>query len=138
MSKIGDDLREFADAEALNPIQISILKHMAKRIDNEMVELPWSADGQIWTGREVCFWEGTEFRYHRLYEFVRKDGRWYVEDTSGFKYAAESVWYEYPDNLERIANELEKWCDSVDVDGDACGKPRYLAKRIRRLAEMKD
>ena len=32
MSKIGDELREFADVEALNPIQISTLKHLADRI----------------------------------------------------------------------------------------------------------
>ena len=42
---------------------------------------------------------------------------------------------ERPDSLDRIADELEKWCDHVDVDGDACGKPRDLAKRIRKLAK---
>ena len=38
------------------------------------------------------------------------------------------------ENEERIADELEAWCDRVDVDGDACEKPRDLAKRIRKLA----
>ena len=28
-----------------------------------------------------------------------------------------------------------KWCDNVDVDGDACEKLANLADRIRRLAE---
>lgn len=37
-------------------------------------------------------------------------------------------------DCERIADELEAWCDRVDVDGDACDVPRDLAKRIRRLA----
>ena len=55
MSKIGDDLREFADAEVLSAIQISDLKHMAKRIDAEMVELPKDRDGiPINLGDEVC------------------------------------------------------------------------------------
>ena len=48
------------------------------------------------------------------------------------------VKYERPDGLERIADELEAWCDRVDVDGDACDVPRDLAKRIRRLAEKED
>ena len=43
-----------------------------------------------------------------------------------------------PDSWERIANELEAWCDDADVDVDACEKPRDLAKRIRRLAEKED
>ena len=31
--------------------------------------------------------------------------------------------------------DVMEWCDSVDVDGDACDVPRDLAKRIRRLAK---
>ena len=43
---------------------------MISNVRREIAELPQSADGQIWTGREVCFWEGTEFRYHRIYGLV--------------------------------------------------------------------
>ena len=39
------------------------------------------------------------------------------------------------ENEERIADELEAWCDAVDVDGDACDVPRDIVERIRRLAE---
>ena len=42
------------------------------------------------------------------------------------------------DELRRIADELEAWCDRVDVDGDACDVPRAIAGRIRRLAAKKD
>ena len=30
----------------------------------------------------------------------------------------------------KISDEIRKWCDRVDVDGDACEKPRDLADRI--------
>lgn len=46
--------------------------------------------------------------------------------------------HERPDSWERIADELDAWCDRVDVDRDACGEPRELARRIRRLAERED
>ena len=135
MSKISDEIREFIDDDGLFPNQIDELRCIADRIDTEMVELPKSADGKIWTGREVCFWTGaTEGDWHKFDGLHYADGRWCVEDKDFERYPAASVWYERPDGLERIANELEKWCDSVDVDGDACGKPRELADRIRRLA----
>ena len=47
----------------------------------------------------------------------------------------DSLSHTRPDGLERIADELEAWCDRVDVDGAAAGKPRDLAERIRKLAK---
>ena len=103
------------------------------------IELPQSADGKIWTGREVCFWTGPANEdWHKFCGLHYSDGRWCVEDVDFERYPAESVWYERPDGLERIADELEAWCDSVDVDGDACDVPRDLAKRIRKLAAKED
>ena len=43
--------------------------------------------------------------------------------------------HERPDSWERIADDLDAWCDRTDVDGNACGEPRELSERIRRLAE---
>lgn len=37
-----------------------------------------------------------------------------------------------------ITDELEAWCDGVDVDGDACEKPRDIVERIRKLAKKED
>ena len=37
--------------------------------------------------------------------------------------------------MSKISEELVEWCDRVDVDGDACGKPRNLVERIRKLAK---
>ena len=100
------------------------------------VELPRDADGKIWTGREVCFWTGSaDGDWHKFNGLAYIDGRWCVEDNDFERYPAVSVWYERPDGLERIADELDEWCDYVYVDGDACDKPRELAERIRRLAD---
>lgn len=37
--------------------------------------------------------------------------------------------------MGKISEELVEWCNSVDVDGDACDTPRVLADRIRKLAK---
>jgi len=102
-----------------------------------MVELPQSADGKIWTGREVCFWTSAEQAgYHNFGCVGLRDGRWYVEDVYGMYYEAESVWHERPDSLERIADELEDLsADSMVTDTNlVSARALSLAKRIRKLA----
>ena len=118
-------------------IEASRLHHVAPepldsqdRIDAEMAELPRSADGKSWTGREVCFWTGAEREeYHSFHDLVLRPEGWYVEDSCGNGYVAESVWYERPDSLERIADEIE------DADVDGCID---WADRIRRLAKEEE
>lgn len=141
--KVSDELREFAYLHfsgSKNVGPCDALMGIADRIDAEMVELPKSADGKVWTGREVCFWTGAaEGDCHKFHCLAYTDGRWCVEDCRYWqRYPAESVWYERPDSWERIADELEAWCDDVDVDGDACDVPRAIAGRIRTLAERED
>ena len=133
MSKISDNLREFADAEVLNAIQISDLKRMANYIDYKMVELPLSADGYVWTGREACFWTSAEKEgYHSFGCVALRNGKWHVEDIDGMDYEAESVWYERPDSWERIAYDIET---VVTIDDEDDERFRHeLADRIRRLA----
>ena len=131
--KISDELREFADAEVLSAIQISDLKHMAKRIDAEMVELPKDRDGRpIHVGDTVY---GCRSGMKMAISELRMTANgWSISTSRGYLTDAELT-HTRPDGLERIADELEAWCDSVDVDGDACGKPRELAERIRKLAK---
>lgn len=139
MTKISDSLREWTRrARADEHMSLRELDAIADRIDKELVELPLSADGKIWTGREVCFWaeaRGGAWALHSLRSLDLIDGsRWYVRDTGGLGYEAGAAWHERPDTFERIADELEAWCDRVDVDGDACEKPRDIVERIRKLA----
>lgn len=137
MAKVGDEIRDFVkrsyEDEYMDPRELLAI---ADRVDREMVELSQSADGKTWTGREACFWTGAmEGDWHKFNGLTYIDGRWCVEDSDFERYPAVSVWYERPDSLERIADELDAWCDRVDVDGDACDKPRVLAERIRKLAK---
>lgn len=140
MSKISDELRAAANLTLkYGSDDYNRIHNLADRIDAEMVELPKSADGKIWTGREMGFWTGAaDGDWHKFNSLAYINDRWCVEDNDFERYPAVSVWYERPDSLERIANELEAWCDRVDVDGDACDKPRVLAERIRKLAEKED
>ena len=139
MSKISDELRNWCDDPYMG--RVDNLYSLADRVDAEMVELPISADGKIWTGREECFWieaRGGAWSRHSLLSLDIIDGsRWYVRDTGGIEYEAGAAWFERPDSFERIADELEAWCDGADVDGDAGEKPRDLAMRIRRLAQVR-
>lgn len=115
------------------------LDAIADRIDAELVELPKSADGKIWTGREVCFWTGAAKEdQHKFDGLLYTDSRWCVEGNHFERYPAASVWYKRPDSFECIADELEAWCDDEDVYGDVCEKPRDLVERIRKLAEKED
>lgn len=101
-----------------------------------MVELPKDADGvPIHVGDTVwgCI-SGMEMAVHEL----RLTDRWTISTDTGFAPKASAVTHERPDSWERIADELEAWCDGVDVDGDACEEPRDLAKRIRKLAKKED
>lgn len=126
--KVSYELRRVADEYDVLP-----LYGLSDRVDNEMVELPKDADGvPIHVGDTVwgCI-SGTQMVIHEL----RLTDRWTISTDTGFIPKASAVTHARPDSFERIADELEKWCDGADVDGDACGKPRDLAKRIRTLAE---
>lgn len=146
MSGISDELRNWFSIDhcgsglLVSNSECDRLLALADRIDAETVELPKSADGKIWTGREVCFWTGaTEGDRHEFNSLAYINGRWCVEDKHWQRYPAESVWYERPDSWETIADELEAWC--VHAAGDCCIKltdediVHDLAERIRKLAD---
>lgn len=138
MAKISDDLREFADAEVLNAIQISDLKHMAKRIDAEMVELPKDKDGEpIHVGDKVYLDDG---RMACVTEIDINDGCEVVDCWDGSKHVAyhpSGISHTRPDSLERIADELEELSESnrINGSGEVFYRAGDLAARIRRLAD---
>ncbi len=144
MAKISDDLREFADAEVLSAIQISDLKHMAKRIDAEMVELPKDADGEpIHVGDTVYLDDGCMARVTRI-ELLRNRTS-IVCWTSGkdCDRLPSSLTHERPDSSdswERIAQDMEDWSDDNRVNwiSDVSDRAAEFAHRIRKLAKKED
>lgn len=142
---ISDEIRKWCDRNVegrgnfVTDDSFSELLDLADRIDSEMVELPRSVDGQIWTGREVCFWTSAEQEgYHNFGCVALRDDKWYVEDVHGTYYEAESVWYERPDSLDCIADELDELVDAARWSDDSCEKLADLADRIRKLAKKED
>ena len=113
------------------------LVSITDRIDAEMVELPKDADGKpIHIGDTVYDLNGDRTMVHSLRLYSEKKPTWLmVEDRWGVEMLPGKLTHERPDSLERIADDLDAWCDLTDVDGNACGEPRELADRIRRLAE---
>lgn len=138
--KVSDELREFADAEVLNAIQISDLKHIANRIDSEMVELPKDADGvTIHAGDTV--WDVEDGM-----EFVVKSVTLYavgvtkvdaVCDGCHAHVSPDSFSHTRPDSFERIADELDEQAGSLTKDGYTWQEDAIhdFADRIRKLAE---
>ena len=116
------------------------LVSIADRIDAEMVELPKGADGKpLHLGDTVYDQEGLEHEIAKISfaegsDHTIKEPQIISRDACNFIYPR-SFTHERPDSLERIADDLDAWCDRTDVDGNACGEPRELAERIRRLAE---
>lgn len=140
----SDALREWTRrARADEHMDLRELESIADRIDNEMVELPKSADGKIWTGRETCFWTNAEQEgYHEFDSLTCRNGTWFVEDINNTAYTAESVSLERPDSFERIADEIDEWliCASnshnfCQITDDSENALRYISDRIRKLAK---
>lgn len=130
--RISDELRDWCK----RPASYKEILALADRIDSELMELPRDRNGSpIHVGDTVCMDDGRKAKVARIgigmdkysiYTIVYGDD---VSLTPGY------VTHERPDSWERIADELEAWCDRTDVDGDACDVPRAIVGRIRRLAE---
>ena len=109
-----------------------------------LVRLPVDADGEYIHIGDVMEW--CDSGETLTVDGIGRDVLFYIDGENAEWTAARNkrhrhaptVEEERPDSLDRIADELEKWCDHVDVDGDACGKPRALVERIRRLAAKED
>ena len=144
MSAISKDLRDFVKTKEryLYSASRSELLAIADRIDAEMVELPRDAnDEPILPGDTVYAPSGGKCTVTSLQLYGKEDPSWMASICgNGGSYISTGceLTHERPDSWECIADELEAWCDQVDVDGNACGEPRELAARIRRLAERED
>lgn len=145
MSDISDELRRLAHDEGVYGDACVGLRDLADRIDAETVELPNDRDGvPIHVGDTVYLNNGCEAKVYRIEltngrNAIRKS---ITVDIQGLTHSVvvnipSSLTHTFPDSWERIADELEEWCDRTDVDGDACEKPRDLAMRIRRLAQVR-
>ena len=139
MSKIGDELRDYCKKVLRYTIYYDKFCYFADLIDHEMVELPKDKDGRpIHVGDTVYLDDGRKAEVRRIQLSERENSICFDVCGDFFSFWPEHLTHTAPDSFERIADELEAWCDSVDVDGDACDVPRDLAKRIRRLAAKKD
>jgi hypothetical protein len=113
------------------------LRALADRIDRELVELPRDADGApIHVGDTVYLDDGRKAEVRRIQLSERENSICFDVCGDFFSLWPEHLTHTAPDSFERIADELDAWCDRVDVDGDACEKPRALAERIRKLREL--
>lgn len=106
-------------------------------VKHGLVRLPVDADGVCWTGDETEHYAPNGDSIPAL-GLLYHHGEWFVTDRDGAYLAKECHHTKPADPHASLADELEAWCDRVDVDGDACDVPRDLAKRIRRLAAKKD
>lgn len=144
MAKISDEIRKWcADLDSDDILcTTETLYTLADRIDNEMVELPRDRDGvPIHVGDTVYLEDGRKAEVSRIILGQKKTSidLWMCDKGIFlFSVAQRDITHTVPDSWKRIADELEAWCDRVDVDGDACDKPRDLADRIRKLAATED
>lgn len=142
-SFLRDTARRWSENKSIKPGVYNCLMKVADHIDAEMAEmaeLPRGKDGRpIKPGQTVykaVNGDDGEYVIHSLRYSVPG---WVVlikrvgADASCIV-RPDVLTHERPDSWESIADELDAWCDRVDVDRDACGEPRELARRIRRLA----
>ena len=107
------------------------LRALAKRIDNEMMELPKDRDGvPIRVGDTV--WDcisGMQMAVRRL----RLTDRWAISTDTGLMPKASAVTHVRPDSFERIADDIETFGNEADIN-DATVE--FLCKIQGRLYEL--
>lgn len=150
MSSISDEIRNRFSIDhcgsglLVSNSECGRLLALADRIDDEMVELPKDADGvPIHVGDTVYTTDGSEAFVASWIRICLMTNTMHVKcgfsDGGIVEFRPDELTHIRPDSLERIADELEAWCDDVDVDGDgdgdACDVPRGIAVRIRTLAK---
>lgn len=143
MSEIVDMLRQSADDVERYPyvdqhFSVTFIRALAEIIDEAMIECQLGADDMPIRPCQTVYMSSPDKSgecFVRSISFDADGPTVYVE-REGELTAVMPEWltHENPDGLGRIADDLDAWCDRVDVDRDACGEPRELARRIRRLA----
>lgn len=142
MAKISDEIHKwcaFNEDTFIDNDDCDELRALIDRIDAEMVELPRDMDGApIHVGDTVYLRDGRKYHVFRINiarDHTSIDVNPFGKGTLLPAIEPTRITHTRPDSWERIAAELDDWCDRVDVDGDACDKPRDLADRIRKLAK---
>ena len=138
---ISNEIREYATEYNRSYVfNYGELRAFAARLDRETIERPKDRDGvPIHVGDTVYLGDGSKAIVTRISIGINDDS--VISLLANGNKLARIPWYishKRIDSWETIADELEAWCDSADVDGDACGKPRDLADRIRKLAQKDD
>ncbi len=138
---ISDELLEFADTEVLNPIQISTLKHVAKRIDAEMVELPKDKDDMpIHVGDTVYLNDGRKAEVSRIVIGMGVDGIYTLVFGDNFSLTPRYITHTATDSWESIAQGLEDWAEDnrFNEGNNIFSLALDFAGRIRELGEAKE
>lgn len=138
---ISNEIREYATEYNRSYVfNYGELRAFAARLDIETIELPKDRDGvPIHVGDTVYLGDGSKAIVTRISIGTNDDS--VISLLENGNKLARFPWcisHKRLDSWETIADELEAWCDSADVDGDACGKPRDLVDRIRKLAAKED
>lgn len=150
MSEISEMLRESADDMERNPgvaqsFTPQLLRRLADRIDDAMVEWPLGADkkrikpSQTVYDLRGCEWEVTGIVLPTIpgIELVTLE-----HDGTDMMLFSCDLTHERPDSLGRIADELERYandsCGEDEIDGATASTLVDFAERIRRLAERED
>lgn len=146
--KISDELRELAGEAGIYSNACGALRELADRIDRETVELPKDRDGvPIHMGDEV--WTTFNHQANVIRICILRESAFvlceYPNEEKAFLKPYDLT-HEYPDSLERIADELEAakgWRDqngehSCIVSSVSTKTLQEWADRIRKMAEKEE
>lgn len=144
---ISDEIRELCDDCCdyyIGKLQCDELRELADRIDNEMVELPRDKDGKVIHVGDTVFPKDGRASKVTCIEFSHGLHDIALSVCGNFlPVFPENVTHEYPDSLERIADDIEAADDWRDGDGEYCtgisaveeSTLHEWAERIRDIAQ---
>lgn len=139
---ISDEIRKWCDEADVDGNACWVLRELARRIDDGMVELPRDRDGKVIHIGDTVWdvWDGMEFTVTSITLYADSVAK---VDASCYGCDAHTsptcFTHKRPDSLERIADELDGWrlaasldCRIKAIDEDIVYD---LAERIRKLAK---
>ena len=138
--KISDEIREWCKWCAEHSAARDSLCKLANRIDNEMVELPRDRDGDvIHIGDTMYTADGRKAHVVGIHFIPSKAYIGLEFPSLGITadYIPHCIAHEHPDSLERIADELQEWSETVYVadNREIFDHVAEFADRIRKLAK---
>lgn len=131
---ISDEIRELAGEAGIYSNACYKLRELARRIDDEMAELPKDKGGNpIHVGDTVYLESGSKADVKSIEFSHGEHSIVFTVRGKGFLPSPQYLSHERPDSLERIAEELDVMVESADFADDA--QLADLADRIRKLAK---